>query len=140
MQNRILKFRAWIKKNVLLGGRFESYLSDEFTFNNFDGNYFIPDGCDLEDLEIMQYTGLKDKNGKEIYEGDILKTDWQHDGAINRDYKLKGTVYFGVEELSYRLDFGEGSCPLSTYEREELDEETIEVIGNIYENPELLTL
>ena len=77
--------------------------------------------------EIMQYTGLKDKNGKEIYEGDILLYDsgsktsvFYKNGAFVRSY--------GNSNMYLLYDsFIEDGC-LYNYE----------VIGNIYENPELL--
>lgn len=72
------------------------------------------------DFELMQFTGLKDKNGKEIYEGDILE-------YVERDWnKLK--------DLTVRCDvvFEDGAFKPS------IDPENSEVIGNIYENPELL--
>lgn len=71
--------------------------------------------------ELMQYTGLKDKNGTEIYEGDIVQTGWQGNE--------KGVVVF--ESSTYCVDSGNGYMYFN-------HPESYEVIGNIYENPELL--
>ena len=76
-----------------------------------------------DDIEIMQFTSLKDKNGKEIYEGDIVKNP---DGILNK------------------IDFAFGSFILAVGKNKGVQigkfdtEEWFEVIGNIYENPELL--
>ncbi|MCR8981475.1 YopX family protein [Brevibacillus laterosporus] len=77
---------------------------------------------------LMLYTGLHDKNGKKIHEGDIVvgKRDshW-HDGYD----RVRGKAYFSYSHLAFKVDgIGGGSLH---------DVEEIEVIGNIYENPEL---
>ena len=77
--------------------------------------------CDITALELMQYTGLKDKNGKEIYEKDIVK----------------------YENMIGKIMFFNGSFILSDFEETEewelgIINEELEVIGNIYENSELL--
>ena len=79
---------------------------------------------------VMEYTGLKDKNGKEIYEGDIVKF---YSFTTLREYdicKIKWSdtcvTYTAVDKFD------------EEYFIEKLDEKLLEVIGNIYENPELL--
>jgi len=89
----------------------------------------------LEGVKFEQYTGLKDKNGKEIYEGDIVK----HQKVMSSNQNLFGTTECnGVVEWD---DENTGYYPFNNYERlwdlRHLAKE-IEVIGNIHENPELL--
>lgn len=79
-----------------------------------------------EDAIIMQSTGLRDKNGKEIFEGDIVK--------MAKDVYSDPTYYEVIRHRggSYRLDSNQHGCELW------LRHTNCEVIGNIYENPELL--
>jgi uncharacterized phage protein (TIGR01671 family) len=78
-------------------------------------------------LPVMQFTGLVDKNGKEIYEGDVLRFDnYMHQGKVVFDFgqffvQIDGRFYCSIAALAHPKD-GYG-C---------------EIIGNIYENPELL--
>lgn len=91
----------------------------------------------LKDIVLMQYTGLKDKNGKEIYEGDILKTPvWVKNVGLgvcifNQENNVNFISGFGIyTKDSYYNRYQDLVCS------DEWDE--FEVIGNIYENPELL--
>ena len=103
---REIKFRVWDKINRMWLKRFNVNLLDIGVFSN---------------VEIMQYTGLKDKNGKEIYEGDIIS--WKSD---YEDAFKCAKVFF--EDGAFRL--------YNPYF--ELNEyENLEVVGNIYENPEI---
>lgn len=128
---REIKFRAWNKntKRMLNG---VSSLEWDYIGSIMIGvkesqvlrKKFNPIGA----IELMQYTGLKDKNGKEIYEGDILRGLTV--GNFWVQWKDKSAC-FGIGDLSENI-------PLKYYLEDILNE--VEVIGNIYENPELLSL
>ena len=96
-----------------------------------DATYYEACRHDVNPWIYMQYTGLRDKNGKKIYEGDIVKI-W------NRAYEHYGNVVVEYNAPSYKLRWVPSlNCPLINID----DLDTFydgEVIGNIRENPELL--
>jgi uncharacterized phage protein (TIGR01671 family) len=123
---REIKFRAWDKLDN------EMHCADDDIFiitssgiaGDFDLDYFCgkADGVKFvrdDDLILMQYTGLKDKNGKEIYEGDVLENKWGQKSKLEYGEFYDSGIYVS--------GFGISICP-----------EESEVIGNIYENPELI--
>ena len=128
--NREIKFKAWDKVTKLLVdliGFKDLGQKIELWYWNKDNEkaYCV---ADKEYIELMQYTGLKDKNDKEIYEGDIIKNDGCDDGD------LISVIIFdrGVFALKDEEDLPYVQYPLCEWN------ECCEVIGNIYENPELL--
>ena len=122
----IPKFRAWdketktmldvslinFKKSVLVGEHWEF---GETNFINFD------------DVNLMQSTGLKDKNGKEVFVGDIIKCTrgCPHEVYLEKEY---GGTYVGGMPAIYLKGIKEGYAWTGAEE----------ILGNIYENPELL--
>lgn len=133
---RELKFRAWTHQNPSMPW------SQKFVAITGNGEQMIPIGGtftgvwhvlgdDAEGLIIEQFTGLKDKNGKEIYEGDILGGIWEG-GFISWCEKCKQLQY-------HSAGIGCMACSgdVHWYEIAE-DDGKLEVIGNIHENPELL--
>ena len=83
-------------------------------------------------LEHCQYTGLKDKNGKEIYEGDIFDCIYYSDGCNH-----KNEVMWVNQTARFHLK-GHGGCQQKFVAQGVFDMTRKAIIGNIYENPELL--
>lgn len=133
---REIKFRAWnTRENKMLYRKLFEMNWYETDKNDASGchTWGAISGGQSRFLEVMQYTGLKDKNGKEIYEGDILDLTQQFD-----DYEMYGEVMWGDEEAMWLCLKKDGDDTeqgeLSSY----IDKRT-QIIGNIYENPDLLT-
>lgn len=126
---RALKFRAWDKEN-------EVYLSPDDTFI-IAGNGYHPATFSStfgytanENLVIEQYTGLNDKNGKEIYEGDII-----HRGALSKANVFRNSVICFDEESVGFIATSTRNGARTLFNGHTCDE--VEVIGNVHENPEL---
>jgi uncharacterized phage protein (TIGR01671 family) len=142
--NRDLRFRVFnpIEKKMIFVGIFNGLAHAIFT-ESFDFESMKVQGIilNIHVSEVMQYTGLKDKNETPIYEGDIVKTYWQHCGITNYDYDVIGVVIFSKDTLSFSIKTmmpNEWEYPFCNFEREEINESHTEVIGNIYQNTELL--
>ena len=110
------KFRVWDKE-------FNKYWTDEEIKENAAWLLF-PDNDNIENIEIEKCTGLNDKNGKPVFEGDILS---DYDG-------FKFLVRWNAFELRYVF------IPISKNNSEDLDiyPNECELVGNIHENEELL--
>ncbi len=114
---REIKFRAWYEdgKRMIYG------------FPSFHNDHFYNDrglGIDFRVLKLMQYTGLQDKNDKEIYEGDILG-GWLEHGVV---VWLQAEARWGIDVEGERKEIHFW----------EVNQDHLEVIGNIYKNPDLL--
>nr|DAD91067.1 MAG TPA: YopX protein [Siphoviridae sp. ctkTE1]DAE10416.1 MAG TPA: YopX protein [Siphoviridae sp. ct2A828] len=120
----IPKFRAWLKKEQKMDNEIDhiSWLEDEL--------YCIGDGITYmvlaEDLVLMQSTRLKDKNGEEIFEGDVLKNNkyitsvFYEDGAYCVKFRRTPNTTVTMNVISF------------------IEKYKTRIVGNIYENPELL--
>ena len=130
--SREIKFRVLIDYRIYYQDEYDAY-SDNLTsidickktititsFYNYENVYRFED----EKVKLMQYTGLKDKNGKEIYEGDIV---------ILNDAEEENRCVVKYKYGSYILVDGDLRENLSNVE-----DSFLEVIGNIYENKNLL--
>lgn len=116
---REINFRAWVRRldrmcNVT-GIDFERN-----EINILSPGWHMSEWLRRDQVELMQYTGLKDNNGREVYEGDVVKNEYGK--VMDIQYDPRSTA-FGVGDY-YFGTIGSGKI--------------LEVIGNIFENPELL--
>ncbi len=118
---RDIKFRQKLKPHFVRG-------SGEFHYWGYiDGDFTSPVGKNYCDTPDEQYAGLKDVNGVEIYEGDVVMCNNQHKGVIEweeNDYCFNVSDYYCSSNDYPTMAFMEG--------------QPFVVIGNIHQNPELL--
>ena len=125
---REIKFRAWVKeKKAIFEVILINYVTKKVTYLlERVGHLLSIRDAKFNDVELMQYTGLKDKNNKEIYEGDIL-------------FESFGERYYKVvfENGGFRAEF-KGDFDEHSFDLIDVVAQGCEIVGNIYENPELL--
>lgn len=155
IEKRIMKFRAWNRENKTMdydGG----FLFDtsNFDINNYKYlclNTFINKLS--EDLDLMWFIGSHDRNGKEIYEADIVK--WREqvdcDQSVNKNDYIFGLVLWDREECRFLIvqltkgkwiqhigdSIFESDTKFYGYEGAEFLWKDLEIVGNIYDNPDL---
>lgn len=125
---RSIKFRAWdgARMRYLENGDFIIEYSGISIFGKLEGRKSV-------DWELMQYTGLKDKNGKEIYKGDIV--------AIGKGKSLIGVIEYDAPSFIIIWKNGNKRAEIINGDREPIFKNShisLQIIGNIYKNPELL--
>ena len=163
---RELKFRIWDKQNKKwitenghslhcfsnwsicpFTGKLTDYVGaidgdhgETYTANPAPDYYLTASGVVKEPRYIVvEYTGLKDKNGKEIYEGDVVKTV---DGISKLDIEFAEYTHGEVKWLREGVEVCQehvGATRLSVFSKCDCCPADLEIIGNIYETPELLT-
>ena len=133
--NRAIKFRAWDKSKNCWEHRFRIDSDGGVIVHRpSDKEPWVLEWREFSDYELMQYTGLKDKNGTEIYEGDIVRVKYRRDDSSFiapvqwGEYSFDG--YYGM--VGFNLDY---PCEVS-FDSQECNR--FEVIGNVFENGDLL--
>lgn len=120
-EKRVIKFRAW--------DTVSSGMLDWKELLKNDVRRIFASASEDTNVKLMQFTGLLDKNGKEIYEGDVIAWDFEYDSDYDGDMPIvkrtagRSVVKDIFDQSDYRFAKNEGNG--------------VTVIGNIYENPEL---
>ncbi|MDR1695614.1 MAG: YopX family protein [Endomicrobium sp.] len=125
--SRQVKFRAWIKEQKeMLEVHWLNCILEKISSDDEHG---VPHYYNFDEIELMQYIGLKDKNGKEIYEDDFVV----YDGYLYKIIWLEDEACFKMEEV---LKSHPENAEI--FSIEEFGANSLIVDGNIYDNPELL--
>jgi len=112
--SRVIKFRAWTGKRML-------------TIDPLERKGTLSDLVEDESWKVMQFTGLTDRNGVDVYESDVV-----------RDHVGIGRVEWHERKAAFRVNYENGEAKWFIDYTLRGERESIEVIGNIYENSELL--
>ena len=121
-----LKIKAWLKKEkkmvsiigIDFNYKYIRYTEDD---NLFNSDYKV---AEFKDIELLQFTGLKDNGGQELYEADVIKFN---DGIDD----IYGLISYDDEDGTYRVSYENITEHLSDREGD------FEIVGNIFENPDL---
>jgi uncharacterized phage protein (TIGR01671 family) len=125
--SRVLEFRVWDKLA-------ESFIYSDSFFQchyilNLSGTFFnLQNGSGGKEYEVQQYTGLKDKNGKMIFEGDIVLAKQDYADTLLKKKKIYGGL----------IHWNHSYWAIGKYKLFVMKDESLSVVGNIFENPELL--
>ena len=128
------KFRAWDvhEKKMFTDDQLIIWSGNVYANDNYELNVNNLKGWSIDEKYLMQSTGLKDKNDKEIYEGDIVKYKSKKGTFTDIATYSKFYAFFGLKD-----DTGDLICSFD-WLLENVGKDGFEVIGNVYENQELL--
>lgn len=120
------KMKAWLKKENKMVAIIGIDLNYQYIRYSDDGNLFKDDYkiADFKDIELLQFTGTKDKAGQELYEADVILFN---DGIDD----IYGLISYDDDEGTYRVSYENITEHLSEREGD------FEIVGNIFENPQL---
>ena len=120
------KMKAWLKKEKKMVAIIGIDFNYEYIRYTEDGNLFNENykTAEFKDIELLQFTGLKDNGGQELYEADVIKFN---DGIDD----IYGLISYDDEDGTYRVSYENITEHLSEREGD------FEIVGNIFENPDL---
>ena len=120
------KMKAWLKKENKMVSIIGIDLNYQYIRYTDDGNLFKDDYkiAEFKDIELLQFTGTKDKSGQELYEADVILFN---DGIDD----IYGLISYDDDEGTYRVSYENITEHLSDLEGD------FEIVGNIFENPDL---
>ena len=123
---REFKMKAWLKKEKKMVAIIGIDFNYEYIRYTEDGNLFNENykTAEFKDIELLQFTGLKDNGGQELYEADVIKFN---DGIDD----IYGLISYDDEDGTYRVSYENITEHLSDLEGD------FEIVGNIFENPDL---
>lgn len=140
--SRTIKFRAWVNDHWV------DWIPTCKTLGAYNASIIDTDGYTFEEdnpFIVEQYTGLKDRNGKEIYEGDVVKAKidgvWETSPSCISFGKATWSLICYWDEKRYAFMWhiiGSKNYPDRVYDFYDYHISDIEVMGNIHENPELI--
>ena len=120
------KMKAWLKKEKKMVAIIGIDFNYEYIRYTEDGNLFNENykTAEFKDIELLQFTGLKDNGGQELYEADVIKFNDDIDD-------IYGLISYDDEDGTYRVSYENITEHLSEREGD------FEIVGNIFENPQL---
>lgn len=120
------KMKAWLKKEKKMVAIIGIDFNYEYIRYTEDDNLFNSDykTAEFKDIELLQFSGVKDKAGQELYEADVIKFN---DGVDD----IYGLISYDDEDGTYRVSYENITEHLSDREGD------FEIVGNIFENPDL---
>ena len=123
---REFKMKAWLKKENKMASIIGIDLNYQYIRYSDDGNLFKDDYkiAEFKDIELLQFTGAKDKAGQEVYEADVIKFN---DGIDD----IYGLISYDDEDAVYCVSYENITEHLSNMAGD------FEIVGNIFENPNL---